>query len=134
MLCYGDSNTYGYDPRGAFGGRYPAESRWVDILAEKTGWLIQNEGQNGRGVPSRPSQYEMLMQYPVDLIAVMLGTNDLLQGRTATDTCARMRSTTFLFMHRITYFSMTSFRSIFFVKGPRFVAFSARIASSYSSV
>lgn len=90
MLCYGDSNTYGYDPRGAFGGRYPAESRWVDILAEKTGWLIQNEGQNGRGVPSRPSQYEILMQHPVDLIAVMLGTNDLLQGRTATDTCARM--------------------------------------------
>lgn len=90
MLCYGDSNTYGYDPRGFFGGRYPAESRWVDILAEKTGWPIQNEGQNGREIPSRLSQYEALAQYPVDLIAVMLGTNDLLQGRTAAVTCARM--------------------------------------------
>ncbi len=39
MLCYGDSNTYGYDPRGFFGGSYPAESRWVGILAEKTGCI-----------------------------------------------------------------------------------------------
>ena len=92
MLCYGDSNTYGYDPRGFFGGRYPAESRWVDILAEKTGWLIRNEGQNGRGVPSRRSKYEALMQNPTDLLAVMLGTNDLLQGHTAADTCARMEA------------------------------------------
>ena len=22
ILCFGDSNTYGYDPRGYFGGRY----------------------------------------------------------------------------------------------------------------
>ena len=25
LLCYGDSNTYGFDPRSYFGGRYPAE-------------------------------------------------------------------------------------------------------------
>lgn len=42
ILCYGDSNTYGYDPRGFFGDRYPKESRWVDILAQRTGWQIQN--------------------------------------------------------------------------------------------
>ena len=35
MLCYGDSNTYGYDPRGFVGDRYQKESRWVDILAQK---------------------------------------------------------------------------------------------------
>ena len=58
MLCYGDSNTYGYDPRGFFGDRYPKESRWVDILAQRTGWQIQNEGQNGREIPSRPFQYQ----------------------------------------------------------------------------
>ena len=56
MLCYGDSNTYGYDPRGFFGDRYPKERRWADILAEKLGWQIQNEGQNGREIPSRPLQ------------------------------------------------------------------------------
>ena len=44
MLCYGDSNTYGYDPRGFVGDRYQKESRWVDILAQKLKWEIQNEG------------------------------------------------------------------------------------------
>ena len=33
IICFGDSNTYGYDPRGYFGGRYDADCRWVDILA-----------------------------------------------------------------------------------------------------
>ena len=37
VICFGDSNTYGYDPRGYFGGRYDADSRWVDILATETG-------------------------------------------------------------------------------------------------
>lgn len=27
LLCCGDSNTYGYDPRSFFGDRYPKESR-----------------------------------------------------------------------------------------------------------
>ena len=58
MLCYGDSNTYGYDPRGFVGDRYQKESRWVDILAQKLKWEIQNEGQNGREIPSRPFQYQ----------------------------------------------------------------------------
>ena len=46
VICFGDSNTYGYDPRGYFGGRYDADSRWVDILAMETGWTIPNMGQN----------------------------------------------------------------------------------------
>lgn len=37
VTCFGDSNTYGYDSRGYFGGRYDPDSRWVDILAEETG-------------------------------------------------------------------------------------------------
>ncbi len=41
VLCFGDSNTYGYDPRSYFGGRYDADSRWVDILAAKTGWYAR---------------------------------------------------------------------------------------------
>ena len=28
VICYGDSNTYGYDPRSWLGGRYDADSRW----------------------------------------------------------------------------------------------------------
>ena len=35
VICFGDSNTYGYDPRSWLGGRYDPDSRWVDILAPK---------------------------------------------------------------------------------------------------
>lgn len=94
MLCYGDSNTYGYDPRGFVGDRYPAECCWVDILARKLKWEVQNEGQNGREIPSRPFQYqragELLAQSAPDVFAVMLGTNDLLRGFTAVEACSRM--------------------------------------------
>ena len=96
MLCYGDSNTYGYDPRGFVGDRYPAECRWVDILAQKLKWEIQNEGQNGREIPSRPFQYqragELLTPNPPDIFAIMLGTNDLLRGYSAVETCSRMEA------------------------------------------
>ena len=33
IVCYGDSNTYGYDAADWFGGRLPAEQRWGDLLA-----------------------------------------------------------------------------------------------------
>lgn len=96
MLCYGDSNTYGYDPRGFVGDRYPAECHWVDILAQKLKWEIQNEGQNGREIPSQPFQYqragELLTPNPPEIFAIMLGTNDLLQGYSAVETCSRMEA------------------------------------------
>lgn len=86
VICHGDSNTYGYDPRSYFGGRYDADSRWVDILAEKTGWIIKNEGMNGRGIPhSAP-----IIPLNTDLLIVMLGTNDLLQGDSAGTVSERM--------------------------------------------
>ncbi len=50
ILCFGDSNTYGYDPRGFFGDRYGAEDRWVDLLAKQTGHEIINAGANGRSL------------------------------------------------------------------------------------
>lgn len=77
IICFGDSNTYGYDPRGYLGGRYEAGSRWVDILAAETGWAVCNQGQNGREIPSMSPAFPA----DTDLLIVMLGTNDLLQGR-----------------------------------------------------
>ena len=76
IICLGDSNTYGYDPRSFFGGRYDKTNCWVDVLAEKTGWEICNRGENGREIPSAP----VSVSEDTDLLIVMLGSNDLLQG------------------------------------------------------
>lgn len=95
ILCFGDSNTYGYDPRSYFGDRYPAKARWVDLLAVKGGWEIINCGENGREIPR--SFYEtdqLLARHQPDVFAVMLGTNDLLQGASVPE--ARLRMEAFL--------------------------------------
>lgn len=86
VICFGDSNTYGYDPRGYFGGRYDADCRWVDILAAKTGWAVLNMGQNGREIPSAAPDFPT----DTDLLMIMLGTNDLLQGRSPEQTAERL--------------------------------------------
>lgn len=86
VICFGDSNTYGYDPRGYFGGRYDADSRWVDILATETGWTVCNMGQNGREIPFSASSFPA----DSDLLIVMLGVNDLLQGRSSERAAERL--------------------------------------------
>ena len=83
VLCCGDSNTYGFDPRGFWGGRYDPENRWCDILGEKTGWNVVNYGENGRMLPRHSWEFDALEQIlldnaPVPLLTVMLGTNDVL--------------------------------------------------------
>ena len=94
VMCLGDSNTYGFDPRSYIGDRYPAESRWVDILAAKTGWEVINEGENGRSIPRWSFELEILQRTAVDdsidLLIIMLGSNDLLQGADAELTGKRM--------------------------------------------
>ena len=85
ILCFGDSNTYGYDPRSFFGDRYPAQCRWVDLLAWKLGCETVNAGLNGRTIQKREEDWVLFRrllaaQEPVDLLVILLGTNDLLQG------------------------------------------------------
>lgn len=91
IYCYGDSNTYGYDPRAYTGGRYPAQHRWVDIIAAQTGHEITNAGENGRVIPRRGAEYPDIPP-DTDIFAVMLGTNDILQGGMPTDAAARMEA------------------------------------------
>ncbi len=86
ILCFGDSNTYGYDPRSYFGDRYHANSRWVDLFANKTGWNLINSGQNGRQIPHD----SISVPKNIDLLIVMLGTNDLLQGNNVSQVVGRM--------------------------------------------
>ena len=97
ILCFGDSNTYGYDPRSYFGSRYPAEHRWVDLLAKKLDCTVVNEGMNGREIPRREGELQrfdlMLTGHkPVDLLIIMLGGNDLLQGNPTETAVKRMES------------------------------------------
>ena len=94
LLCYGDSNTFGYDPRDFLGARYCKEDRWVDIVQAKTGWDVINAGQNGREIPRRSFELEsaqaLASRHKPDLTLIMLGTNDLLQGADPEQICARM--------------------------------------------
>lgn len=88
VICFGDSNTYGYENLTYIGGRYGADSRWVDLLAQKTGWNIINEGVNGREIP----RTTVPVPADTDLYIVMLGTNDLLQDNDISKVLSRMKN------------------------------------------
>ena len=94
ILCYGDSNTYGYDPRSYLGGRYPKDVRWTGKL-EAAGWEIINQGENGRSIPRLDSEIEAVakavQKAEPEVLTVMLWSNDLLQrpGLTA-EVCGQM--------------------------------------------
>ena len=45
-------------------------------MAAETGWTVYNMGQNGREIPSAAPAFPA----NTDLLIIMLGTNDLLQG------------------------------------------------------
>jgi lysophospholipase L1-like esterase len=88
ILCYGDSNTWGHDP--ATGSRFPADVRWPCVLRRHlpAGHEVIEEGLPGRTTlwddpfMEKRSGLEYLVpclasHAPVDLVALMLGTNDL---------------------------------------------------------
>ena len=97
ILCFGDSNTYGYDPRSFFGSQYPAQHRWVDLLAQNLDCETVNAGENGREIPRREGEllrFDLMLtnQKPVDLLIIMLGSNDLLQGNSVEAVVKRMEA------------------------------------------
>jgi lysophospholipase L1-like esterase len=88
ILCYGDSNTWGYDP--VTQDRFPVEERWPGVLAQElgVGYRVVEEGLGGRTtVWDDPIEgYKNGREYlipclethkPIDLITILLGTNDL---------------------------------------------------------
>ncbi len=84
IVCFGDSNTYGYDPRGFLGMRYATEARWTTILQKRLSaeYRVIEEGQNGRMLPQLPRDLYVLEQMvnglsDTDILVIMLGTNDL---------------------------------------------------------
>ena len=85
IIFFGDSNTFGYDPRAIFGGRYSEDIRWTDIVARDLSDTLKvaPRGMNGRCIPRSEYEIEALEKLikafaPLDYFAIMLGTNDVL--------------------------------------------------------
>ena len=90
IVCIGDSNTYGFDPRSYIGSRYPEEMRWTGRLDNCN---VVNFGINGMTIPEDHSVFvELIKRKDADLAIVMLGTNDILEGRSAAQAAKKMES------------------------------------------
>lgn len=88
ILCYGDSNTWGYTPGTCV--RYAPDVRWTGVVQKELGdeYHIIEEGLN-----ARTSAYDdpwefwrngrdylpgcLISHKPLDLLVISLGTNDL---------------------------------------------------------
>lgn len=89
VLCYGDSLTWGYDVDGP--GRHALEDRWPSVLQNALGGdaHVVAEGLNGRTTAfddhlagadrngARILPTILMSHAPIDLIVIMLGSNDM---------------------------------------------------------
>jgi lysophospholipase L1-like esterase len=88
ILCYGDSNTWGADV--STGGRFPRDVRWPGVLQGLLGadYDVIEEGLGGRTtvwddpIEEHKNGKTYLLpclesHAPLDLVIMMLGTNDL---------------------------------------------------------
>ena len=89
IICFGDSNTWGYDP--VTGERYDENTRWTMRMQKILGdeYQVIEEGQNGRTIAcedpwewgnKKGMDYALPMvesHRPFDLLIIMLGSNDL---------------------------------------------------------
>jgi len=125
ILCYGDSNTWGYIP--ASGARYEPDVRWTGVAQRLLGsdYTLIEEGMNGRTTvyenPLSPGRNGMeyllaclISQKPLDMAVVMLGTNDLrwTDGYGAADGARRL-------VRQIRLYSHLEESSPIFVNGPK---------------
>ena len=98
ILCFGDSNTWGYKPDKS--GRYDENIRWTGLLQKKlgSGYHIIEEGLCGRTTVFQDELREgrrgldligvtVEMHNPIDLMIIMLGTNDTKERFNASPAC-----------------------------------------------
>jgi lysophospholipase L1-like esterase len=87
ILCFGDSNTWGFPPD--CGARYDRQTRWPGVLQQQLGedYHVIEEGLPGRNtvwddpVEGGKNGLKQLLplihsHMPLDLLIIMLGTND----------------------------------------------------------
>lgn len=94
ILTFGDSNTHGSKPThpdGTHEGRYGPDTRWPHVMLRglASDWHLIEEGLPGRttryedpGLPANMDGHAGLLMAlkshaPVDVLTIMLGTNDL---------------------------------------------------------
>ena len=89
IVCFGDSNTWGCEP--GTGARYGEDIRWPALMGRLLGegYLVVEEGQCGRSIAIQDvweggtksgMDYILPMiesHLPLDLLIIMLGTNDI---------------------------------------------------------
>ncbi len=108
VLCFGDSNTWGYVP--GRGLRHPKDIRWPGVLQSCLGreYEIVEEGMNGRtvfsyypdGNPLNGCEYlsacmQAYSSSPIAILILYLGINDIFcdRGVTATEIAERLGET-----------------------------------------
>ncbi len=95
IVCYGDSNTWGFMPKRDMPldwsvNRFAPDVRWTGVLQRELGaqFRVEEEGLSGRTTfvddPQDPHRNGlkyidtcMLTKMPVDMVVLMLGSNDL---------------------------------------------------------
>lgn len=104
VVCYGDSNTWGFIPKVEIiewsNNRFAFDTRWTGVMQRKLGadFRVEEEGLNGRTTMFDDPLDErrnglsyvdvcMLSKMPVDLVVIMLGTNDVKEHLAKTAYC-----------------------------------------------
>lgn len=88
ILCFGDSLTWGFKP--GTGERFDENTRWTSILQKNLGneYKVEEDGISGRTTVYSLGRneyqcgriglgYALCANAPLDLVIIMLGTNDL---------------------------------------------------------
>ncbi len=89
LLAFGDSLTWGADPKT--GLRHPRQHRWPEVLKAELGFRVDvlSDGLGGRTTcyddhtgpacrnGARALSVALAVHMPLDLVVIMLGTNDL---------------------------------------------------------